>query len=384
MPKVEIINTGSINTGIGAGINFAKEKESSNTSIIQPMDDNGLSEKLASSKITDDDIKNLAATNSSSILDSTYHSNGLYKRYEIDLFKNRYRFGILNPYESLSSAREYLFFTKPDLNIYPRDDRNGVPRKTMADYLRTQSYWRELEDKYPEVLESLQCSRGNKKDPFNHLLENMVESNLDIPGLDSEMIETSNNMYGVGYTYHGSSESSDDNFDFSLEFKDTKYLPVYHFFKAYEEYQSIKHHGLVKPYDKYITEKVLYDQYSIYKFLVDEDGETIIYYAKLYGVKSKSLPRDAFANTVFDNGISYSINFNAAFFRDMQPYILEEFNNITKSFYDSLDYQIDIYNHTLDQVDNRAARCAHIVKEPSNVAPTKYVYKLKWRGDAIS
>jgi len=71
-------------------------------------------------------------------------------------------------------------------------------------------------------------------DLFNNLLGNTVSSNLEVPGLSSDVIESANSMFGVNIQYHGSSESSNDNFDFSLEFKDTKLLHVYSFFKAYE------------------------------------------------------------------------------------------------------------------------------------------------------
>lgn len=348
------------------------------------MDDGGYSSDLYNkNNLTKNEVSNLELNQSiNNLLDSTYHANGLFKRNEINLFKNDYRFGIVNPYESLTTTKEYVFFTKPDLNIYPLDNTTGIPDDKLSEYLYNQSYWRELESKYPEIIECLQHSKSsNKDDPFNHLLFNTRQSHLELPSLNSDTIDVPTNMYGVGYTYHGSSEASDDNFEFSLEFKDTKYLPVYHFFRAYEEYQTYKHHGLLPPYFEYVKNKILYDHYSIYKFLVDEDGETVIYYAKLYGVKSKSLPRDTFNDTVFDDGISYTIDFTAAFFEDMKPHILEEFNSITENYYNSLRYDIDIHNHVLDQADNRPAKCPHIIKTSSINAPGKSVYKLKWRGD---
>lgn len=366
------INTQNTQTHQGNNTNLSK-------STTTQMDDGGASNRVSSNLNTVQEAKNVAV-NSEDSYSGLYHAAGIYKRNEIDYFSKRYRFGILNPYESLTACKEYLFFTKPDLNIYPRDNTNGTPSKELNSYLQSKPYWRELVDKNPEVIKLLQLSL-NPGDKFNHLLENMVQSNLDIPGVTAEMIETPNNMYGVGYTYRGSSEASDDSFDFSLEFKDTKYLPVYHFFKAYEDYETMKHHGQLEPWRQYIMDKILYDQYSIYKFIVDEDGETIIYYAKFFGVKSKSLPRDVFSNTNFDNGLSYSIDFNAAFFDDMKPYILTNFNEISRSFYESRKYQVDIHNHVLDRPDNRAAKAAFVVSEASTLAPGGKVYKLKWRGD---
>lgn len=358
----------------------------SGSNVVSPMQDGGTSSNLLNRNIDNANIS--VNANSSDFFTPIYHSVGIYKPYEIDYFNQRYRFGIADPYNALTTCREYLFFTKPDLNIYPRNN-DGTTSKELSEYLRTQPYWLNLASKNFEVIKCLQQSL-DPKNKFNNLLGNMVKNTLEVPSITGNMIETPSNMYGVNYQYRDTSEASDDSYDFSLEFNDTKYLPVYHFFRAYEDYQRMKHHGNVPPWIYYTIQKVLYDQYSIYKFIVGEDGESIIYYAKAYGVKSKSLPRDVFSTTNFDNGLSYSIDFNAAFFEDMNPQILLDFNNLSKEYYDSLPYQIDIHNHVLDRVDNRPAKAAFVTgigdniyeENKSSKAPGGIIPKLKWKGDA--
>ena len=66
----------------------------------------------------------------------------------------------------------------------------------------------------------------------------------------------------------------------------------------------------------------------------------------------------------------------------MKPYILTNFNAISKSYYESRKYQIDIHNHILDRPDNRPAKAAYVVTEKSTLAPGGKVYKLKWRGSS--
>ena len=159
------------------------------------------------------------------------------------------------------------------------------------------------------------------------------------------------------------------------------------FFKAYEEYETLKHHGVIAPSKYYTVNKILHDQFAIYKFIVDEDMETIIYYGKMYGVVPKSLPRDVFSNPNFDNGISYSVDFRAAFYEDMRPDIIADFNNLSLPYYNAQPYQITPHNRVLDHADMRPARAAYIVKETDTEAakasPIGYVYKLKWRGDDV-
>src|SRR5574344_915500 len=163
-------------------------------STMTQMDDGGASNNVVGKINTVQEAKNVAA-NSEDSYSGLYHAAGIYKRNELDYFSQRYRFGILNPYESLTSCKEYLFFTKPDLNIYPRDNTNGSVSKSLNSYLQTKPYWTELNERNYEIIKLLQMSI-DPSDKFNHLLENMVQSNLDIPGVSAEMIETPNNMYG--------------------------------------------------------------------------------------------------------------------------------------------------------------------------------------------
>lgn len=372
-----------------------KKGQNANENLKKPVpvpvthDDGG-----TSTIITGDDIlKNITDRNSvtnSSVLKAAMHSANIFERNEIKnaLHSKTFRFGLTNPYGAISTAREYLFFTRPDLHIFPMDD-NGVVIKSseLNSALADIPFWVDLlKSRKDTTLKSLQLSVGSQ-DPFNHLLQNQVISNLDVPALNSEMIDTPTNMYGVGYSYRGSSEASDDNPEFSLEFKDTRYLDTYLFFKAYEEYETLKHHGVISPSKYYTVNKILHDQFAIYKFIVDEDMETIIYYGKMYGVVPKSLPRDVFSNPNFDNGISYSVDFRAAFYEDMRPDIIADFNNLSLPFYNAQPYQITPHNRVLDHADMRPARAAYIVKETNTEAakmsPTGYVYKLKWRGDDI-
>ena len=316
---------------------------------------------------------------------SIFHSANLFSRDEIKtrLYSQTFRYGLANPYSAISTGREYLFFTKPDLNIFYTDSAGNSTGNNLQQFLETVPFWIDMKNSRVDTIKSLQYSR-DKSDPFNHLLQNCVISTMDIPALQAETIETPQNMYGVGYSYRGSSESSDDSPEFSLEFKDTRYLDVYMFFKAYEEYETLKHHGVIKPSDYYITRKILHDQFSIYKFIVSDDMETILYYGKMYGVIPKSLPRDVFSSPTFDSGLSYSIDFKAAFYEDMKPDILADFNKLSGPLYNSQAYQINPYNQILSRADTRCAKAAAVIKDTTSAAalasPTGYVYKLKWRG----
>lgn len=325
--------------------------------------------------------------------------------YHDRMYDSIFRFGAFNT-NTFTTGREYLFFTKPDLNIFKVDDAygqiilgdNNLPQLNPG--LRN-GFWQDIAASKKRIIEQLQYSYAKYKagngvpDPFCHLLSNQCISNLDIPSLSANTVETSTNMYGVGFAYRGSSEESDDQVEFSLEFKDTRWLDIYYYFKAFEEYETEKHHGTVRPWKQYIMDKIIHDQFAIYKFVVDDDMETLIYWGKMYGVMPMSLPRDTFSTDNFENGLTYSINFKAAFYEDMRPEILSEFNNLGKALWDHFDpsknkgYDIGIYNPILGRTDGRWPKAARILyvdgsdgkDKKAFKSPNGYRYKLAWRGD---
>ena len=309
------------------------------------------------------------------------------------IFNKTFRFGLDNKFGQLSTTREFVFFTKPDLHIMLTNEKGEVSKKKLNPGL-TSYYWTDMRTSKSRIIECLQSSYSKSKvtvkDPFNHLLQNCLISAVEVPSLNSTSIETSTNTYGVSLSYRGSSEDSDDGPEFSLEFKDDRYLNVYNFFRAFEEYETLKKHGIVAPQRYYTLNKILHDQFAIYKFIVDEDMETIIYWGKYYGVYPTSLPRDTFSSNNFQEGLSFSINFKAAFYEDMKPEILFDFNNLSKPVFDNCKYRIDIYNDIMMRHDGRAAKAALVYKVTSKNNPNDaraqqnpngYYYKLVWKGD---
>lgn len=320
-------------------------------------------------------------------LKAIYHAHNLYGKQEFRdaIYNDVFRFGVLNQSSAISTSREYLFFTKPDLHIMNQNELAICNGSVLNPALKERPFWEDMYRRKATIAclqESYNYGTGGK---FNNLLQNMVSSNLDVPGLSAETIDTPTNMFGVNFSYRGSSEASDDNPEFSLEFKDTQYLDVFHFFKAYEEYETLKHHGVIAPSKYYIINKILHDQFSIFKFLVGEDMETIIYYGKMIGVMPKSLPREVFSSTNFDNGLTYSVDFKAAFYEDMRPEILADFNTLSYDKYNSSKYYMTPYNVTMGRADMRLAKAAIVVRDTTSPeaknSPAGFLYKLKWKGD---
>ena len=308
---------------------------------------------------------------------------GLPGKSEIDYYNNYYRFGLIDPYNEPDSGREFLFFTKPDL--YITQNRDG---KILTKELENYPFFNELVQRWPNVIKQLQGYISDQ--PFMTLLSNMVTSNLDLPSLSATTVQNPTNIFGISYDYRWTSEASDDNHSFSLEFKDTKNLDVYMLFRTYEEYETLKAQGVIKlnsnnntsefvnHYRNYIFNRILHDQIGIYKFIVAEDMETIIHYSYFCGCMFLSLPRESFNDADFHEGIKYGIDMKCAFVEDMNPLIISDFNNLVSSYNNSIPnreeaYVYDFVNHKTDLLP---VVSPYIVR--GKTKDGKKYYKLKW------
>ena len=265
-------------------------------------------------------------------------AGGLFDREDLHTETRFAKFGFLDPYYRVGHTYEYVFFTKPDLYItrvkssHPKDDYDmGM----FGSGTRLPIFKLAL-DNWSHTLDNLQFQR-NALEPLSPILYNHRISNLDLPDLSAQEIETGENMWGNKVYYRRSSLTSADDFEFSMEFADNKFLDCYMFFRLYEVYEDRKSQGLVNLYEddayqNYIYSKRLHDQMSVYKFIIGEDGREVIHWSKLYGVYPKGCPRSVFGDMPEDGNFKFSITFKANFVEDMEPNILADFNRLSAQY----------------------------------------------------
>ena len=325
---------------------------------------------------------------------NTLASAGVYDKRRMGWLTKFRRYAGVDPFNAMTTTHEYLFFTKPDLHLMNKST-GGV-----ANSLRYYPFFVEAVERFKPICEQLQVSMVNAssafvrtRNPFMTILSNTVRSTLELPDIESENDqETGANVYGTKITYRGNSYTSDQDLSFSLEFEDTKYLEVYMLFKIYDEYCRYKNLGLIDitndPDDdrwrNYILNKILHDQFSIYKIVTAEDGMSIIYWAKYTGVYPTGAPRSAFSETGDNGGQVITVNFKAQFVRDMDPYTLKEFNRIA-DYANSGQPDLPLFsnNPNLSTVESRWASSAYISvidgyeNLPADQRMCKYI--LNWR-----
>ena len=63
-------------------------------------------------------------------------ANGIYDRYDMEWYRKFTRFGIIDPYNTVTTTKEYVFITKPDLCIL-NDNGEVVKYLTESDWTGT-------------------------------------------------------------------------------------------------------------------------------------------------------------------------------------------------------------------------------------------------------
>lgn len=262
--------------------------------------------------------------NHESELRKLMRANGVYEASDMLYWSTFYRFPRIDPFNYVDGLKEYDFFTKPDLPLLSSgnltSEANNIP---YFRYLYNTGY-------IYTVLENLCYSNGNTAAcPFIRILSNRRSSNIDIPDIMVDELESAQNMYGTRILYPKSSMQSDENIDFSVEFEDTRYLEIYNLFKTWDIYRQLKWLGLIHPSQTYIENKILYDHIAVYKFLVDNDGETILHFSKWTGVFPKTISRSSFSEVPQGGPLKVTIGFKlSGWFEDQSPNILSDFNGL--------------------------------------------------------
>lgn len=337
------------------------------------------------------------------VLKALSHSNGIFTKNEVNKLKsNRFtkRSFAIDPWNYVSKTYEILFFVKYDLHICHDGINNPIDKYNkslvLLKELKNDPYFVRLREQYPNIIRQLQAGApGTGKSynnthihPFMNLLTYRCKGGLDIPTVNATTVDTPVNAFGTNYEYRSTGEASDDSISFSLEFDDGPDLEVYQLFKAYDRYEQLKNHGQIPILRRYVNNRVLHDQGGIYKFTLAEDLSTIIHYAYIWGAYPVSVPRDAFSQPIND-GLSFSVDFKAAFIDDMDPTILSDFNKLTEKLWKECKkkklaerYGFEYYAtrtskgrviNRYDFIDNELVVCPHIKKDE------KKRYHLVWR-----
>ena len=158
------------------------------------------------------------------------HQNLFFDRSEIKWYDHFNRYGCIDPYNTDQVIKEFLFFTKPDLNIFNATSYKDCNVDSLNDSLKVIPFFRSAATRHKNALLQLQYGVKNLDgiySPFMNLLTNAATGKMDLPSIQSETQSSTPNIYGTVIDYRSHSVKSDNAFDFSISFMDTAYLEIY-------------------------------------------------------------------------------------------------------------------------------------------------------------
>jgi hypothetical protein len=283
-------------------------------------------------------------------------SNMIFQKSDITWYSKFSRFKYNDIYNMLIQSREYVFFVKPDLHIFTPNTN------TLQPVLASDTFFMDLAERYPHVIQTLQKSAGPTGDiitrsPFMTMLSNAIDNTIDLEDITATTMDGPSNAYGTSMTYRKDGWHSDEDIDISVEFRDTKWLEVYMLLKAYEEYERYNTLGYIYPpnlngarevgdmkhnFNSYMQNKERHDTFGIYRFVVDEDYTHLIYWAYVCGAFFTNVPRGGLNDIKDGDGLKYTVSMKAFSVDDMNPQILANFNTLVSNAYGTPDASKEI------------------------------------------
>jgi hypothetical protein len=273
----------------------------------------------------------------------------------------------------------YAFITTPKLNL----SQDNINRDNFLIYMKHNE---------PELFKALMMSDATAS-PFIKLLTNTFRG-IDGKDLASRTIDVNETYYGYKQTLPISTVDSQVGDTVTLRFEEYKYLPVVKIHKLWVEYTEKVRRGIFEPSRDAIQKRYIDYVCSIFYFVLDFDGETILYWSKYTGAVPISVPYGALVTDGKDHDIpEIGVEYIYSFKEDMDPAILSDFNKISmldsealrysterigKGFIPSTTNDLFPYNFTEEQISgNRALIINTPNPDPSSVSPKKK-YKLRF------
>lgn len=279
------------------------------------------------------------------------------------------RFKTANPDNVLQKGFPHVFFVRPNCNILKNTS-------SLRDELKSNETFMYTWNSAPSAVRQLTIANGLSHD-FMLSLSNAAASF----SLSDEYINT--DTYGKTFTgykvaYGKNNIESKTAGTFEVTYNDTHDLHIYQIHRLWVEYINGVYRGSITPSKETIINKILDYVGAVYYFLTAEDGETIIFWSKYYGVFPSTIPSSQYSwgdgNVVSDTKLNITYQFS--FKEDFNPYSILEFNH-NANVKNNMIYE-PVYNSELGHSGNTWVG-APFIEVNKNSSEGIYEYKLRFR-----
>lgn len=236
------------------------------------------------------------------------------------------RFRLPNP-DGVMSTKEFIFMTRPDLNLLTMSMEGRVVFNEDVSRLPLFRYVSRL-PRGDYIIKSLQSSwLSDYRSLFLPIVTNSVKSYSPIDNeLDS--VERGETFHGHKILYGKHNFKSTFSGSMTLNFLDNRDLMLYLTVKLWREYIHNISIGIIRPKKIHVHNGILDYPVSLYYVVTKEDMEEIVYWEKLLGVFPTSVPNSIFEYRDNDptKVLNFPVNFAYSDRDDMNPLILAEIN----------------------------------------------------------
>lgn len=284
---------------------------------------------------------------------------------------NYNRFKMANPNDQLSKTYSHVFFVRPDCNVLTRAGTGWVlPEKIVTNPNYKYAYYHS-----PELLKQLVYDAGYDSD-FMMFLSNKARSfSLSDEGIESDTYGKA--LTGHKVVYGKTNVASKTAGSFSINYIDDRDLHVFHIHKLWADYISNVYQGVFNPKLRYMRDRILDYVSDVYYFLCAEDGETIIFWSKYYGVFPVSIPSSQYSwaagSTI--TAPDFEVQYQYSFKEDFNPLSIIEFNMNSGSKKYSYVPVIDKNNY----MTNTTWVGAPFIETFNDSVRLPYTFKLRFR-----
>lgn len=240
------------------------------------------------------------------------------------LFNTVDRLKVAKPDYHLTKTFSHVFFTRPDLYLLNSDC-------TLAPLVKNDPLYYYLYKNDSNILKCLSKYQTSSHD-LNLFLSNTAQS-FEVADEFVKTTEHGETFTGYKVQYGLSNIESRTAGTFNIKYVDDKNYTIYKIHKAWVEYISKVYRGELSPRSEYRYKKILDYACSVYYIVCGEDGETILFWTKYFGVFPTNVPS---STSSWSAGSllkipEYNITYAYAFKEDFTPLTLAELNINTKS-----------------------------------------------------
>ena len=282
------------------------------------------------------------------------------------------RFKMANPNAVLQKGFPHVFFVRPSCNILKNSG------KALVDGLKSNELFTYAFNSSSDILKQLVSSNGSKHDFMLSLSNHAASFSLSDEYINADTYGRTFTGYKVAYGKNNIESKTAG--DFEVTYNDDRNLHIYQLHRCWVEYISGVYRGEISPTKSNIMNKILDYTGACYYFLTAEDGETIIFWSKYYGVFPTTMPSSQYSwgegNTI--NNPQLQISYRFSFKEDFNPYTIMEFNYNSRVGSNDTKY-LPTFDKNLGHTGDTWVGVPFIEVVKTKDSDCPYQYKLRFR-----